>query len=150
MPLCGPKSPCGRPCGFHKILASAERAAMAPLGCELCVASCFLETCFPRPRQAHFCKRPATKIKNANLHAKINFFLAFLGPSEFCFPPITCAVLASWTPSEKTKSCVLLKILWGVVPCTLFLKFLWLHIASFSIFLYFSRFCFLFEWQAQF
>ena len=37
--LWGVKSRCGRPCGFRNLLAIAERAAMAPLGCEFCMQS---------------------------------------------------------------------------------------------------------------
>ena len=37
--LWGVKSPCARPCGVQNLLAIAERAAMAPFGCELCVQS---------------------------------------------------------------------------------------------------------------
>ena len=37
--LWGVKSPCARPCGVQNLLAVAERAAMAPFGCELCVQS---------------------------------------------------------------------------------------------------------------
>ena len=37
--LWGVKSPCYRPCDFQNLLASAERAAMAPLGSAFCVQS---------------------------------------------------------------------------------------------------------------
>ena len=39
--LWGVKSPCGRPCCVQNLVAIAERAAMAPLGCKFCMQSVF-------------------------------------------------------------------------------------------------------------
>ena len=39
MQFWGTKSACARPCAVQILLAVAERAAMAPLGCEFCMQS---------------------------------------------------------------------------------------------------------------
>ena len=42
----GGKISCGRPCCVQNLLAIAERAAMAPLGCEFCMQSLCFHLCF--------------------------------------------------------------------------------------------------------
>ena len=85
---------------------------------------CNLQNYASRSSQKHiFAKLLQTKIKTYNCKRKSKFLLHFWAPSEFWFSPMTCAILASWTPSGKVKLCVTLQIFCVVMPCTLFLKF---------------------------
>ena len=107
--------------------------------CEFALKMQFAKLCLPQLPEAHFCKLAAKRNKNIYLQTKIKIFIAILGPSALCISPTTCAILASWTPSGKTKSCGAPQISCVVVPCTLFLEFCMGPYTPFFIFLLFFQ-----------
>ena len=60
--------------------------------------------CFWLTPQANSYKLPGNKNQTIYARTKAKFFLAYLAPSEFCFSPMTCAILARWPQTEPVSS----------------------------------------------